>query len=66
MRIACAHPDQLVVVFVHGGVIAAALSIATGAKPFVCLGAVSGLVNRLVINAEQMYVRSLNETGHLD
>ena len=66
MRIACAHPDQLVAVFVHGGVIAAALSIATGAKPFAFLGAANGSINRLVINGEHMFVRIFNETGHLD
>ena len=66
MRIACAHPDQLVAVFVHGGVIAAAFSIATGAKPFAFLGAANGSINRLVINGEQMFVRIFNETGHLD
>ena len=66
MRIACAHSDQLVVVFVHGGVIAAALSIATGAQPFAFLGAANGSINRLVIDGEQMFVRSFNETSHLD
>ena len=66
MRIACAHPEQLVAVFVHGGVIGAALSIATGAKPFAFLGAANGSINRLVINDEQIFVRSFNETGHLD
>ena len=66
MRIACARPEQLVAVFVYGDVIAAALSIATGAKPFAFLGAANGSINRLVINDEQIFVRSFNETGHLD
>ena len=66
MRIASAHPDQLVAVFVHGGLIAAALSIATGAQLLTFLGAANGSIKRLVINGEQVFVRSFNETGHLD
>ena len=66
MRILFAHPDQLVAVFVHGGVIAAALSIATGAELFALLGVTNGSIDRLPINGEQMFVRSFNETCHLD
>ena len=64
--LASAHPDQLVAVFVHGGVIAAALSIATGAQPLTFLSAANGSNNRLVIHGGQMFVRSFNETSHLD
>ena len=63
MRILFAHPDQLVAVFVHGGVIAAALSIATGAEPFAFLRAADGSINRLMIHGEQKFLRSLNETN---
>ena len=43
-RIANAHPDELVAVFVHGGVIGAALSLATGAAPFTFAGAANGSI----------------------
>ena len=65
MRIARAHPDQLVAVFVHGGVISAAMSIATGAKPFAFLGAANGSISRLVVDGDRMFVRGFNETSHL-
>ena len=66
MRIASAHPDQLVAFFVHGGLIAAALSIATGAQPLTFLGAANGSINHLVIDGGKMFVRSFNEMSHLD
>ena len=66
MRIASAHPDQLVAVFVHGALIAAALSIATGAQPLTFLGAANGSINHLVIDSGKMFVRSFNEMSHLD
>lgn len=64
--IAQAHPDERVAVFVHGGVIGAALAIATGCAPFAFLGAANGSISRLVIQGAQMTVRGFNETQHLD
>ena len=66
LRIASAHPDQLVAVVVHGGVIAAAMSLATGAAPFAFLGAENGSVSRLVMDRDKMNVRGYNDVTHLD
>ena len=66
MHIANAHSDQLVAVFVHVSVIAAAVSIAKGAKPFAFLGAANDSISPLVIDGERMFARSFNENSHLD
>ena len=66
LRIASAHPDQLVAVVVHGGVIAAAMSLATGAAPFAFLQAENGSISRLVMDGDKMKVRSYNDVSHLD
>ncbi len=66
LRIAARHPDALIAVVVHGGVIGAALSIASGAAPFAFNNAANGSVSRLVIRGEEMVVRGFNDTGHLD
>ena len=66
LRIASSHPDQLVAVVVHGGVIAAAMSLATGAAPFAFLGAENGSVSRLVMDRDKMNVRGYNDVTHLD
>jgi len=65
-RIAAAHIDQRVAVFVHGGVIAAAMSIASGAKPFAFGGAANGSISRLVITGDQIAVRGFNDITHLE
>ncbi|WP_299369667.1 histidine phosphatase family protein [uncultured Tateyamaria sp.] len=64
--IAHAHPDACVAVFVHGGVIGAALAMATGSEPFAFLGAANGSISRLVVHGDRMIVRGFNETQHLD
>ena len=66
LRIAAAHPDQLVAVVVHGGVIAAAMSLATGAESFAFLGAANGSISRLVMDGNKMTVRGYNDISHLD
>ena len=65
-RIADAHPDELVAAVVHGGVIAAILSIATGAEAFAFMGAANGSISRIVIDKDRMIVRGFNDTSHLD
>jgi probable phosphoglycerate mutase len=65
-RIAANHIDQRVAVFVHGGVIAAAMSIASGATPFAFGGAANGSISRLVITGDQMAVRGFNDISHLE
>ncbi len=65
MRIAGAHADQQVAVFVHGGVIGAALAEASGAQPFAFAGAANGSISRLVIHGDKMVVRGFNDVAHL-
>ena len=64
-NIADAHPDQRVVAFVHGGVIGAALAIATGSEPFAFIAAANGSLNHLVISDDRWILRRFNDTGHL-
>ena len=66
LRIAAAHSDQLVAVVVHGGVIAAAISLASWAEPFAFLGAENGSISRLVMDRDKMKVRGYNDVSHLD
>ena len=65
LRIAAAHGDQLVAAFVHGGVIGAALALASGSDGFAFNGAANGSVSRLVIHGETMKVRGFNDISHL-
>ncbi|MEV0391112.1 histidine phosphatase family protein [Nonomuraea sp. NPDC050643] len=65
-RLAAAHPDQRVVVFTHGGVIAEALAAATGSRPFAFLGADNGSVSHLVLTEARWILRRFNDTAHLD
>ncbi len=64
-RIAGRHPDQLVAVIVHGGVIAAALAMATGAPGFAFTGADNGSISRLVVHGDRMILRGFNDVSHL-
>ncbi|MEL7098456.1 MAG: histidine phosphatase family protein [Pseudomonadota bacterium] len=64
-RIAAAHEGQRVAVVVHGGVIAAALSMATSSPPFAFQGAANGSISRLVIHNDAWSVRAFNDTSHL-
>jgi len=66
MDIAAAHANERVAVFVHGGVIGAALAMATGSEPFAFLGAANGSISRLVIHGERMSVRGFNDISHLN
>lgn len=65
LRIAASHPDQHVAAVVHGGVIGAALSLASGAAPFAFNGAANGSISRLVITGKKMVVRGFNDVTHL-
>jgi probable phosphoglycerate mutase len=65
MQIAADHRDERVAVFVHGGVIGAALAMATGSEPFAFLGAANGSISRLVIDGDRMSVRGFNDISHL-
>jgi probable phosphoglycerate mutase len=65
-RICADHPDQMVVVVVHGGVIGALLSHAAQSRPFAFSGADNGSIHHLVITPERWIIRRYNDTGHLD
>jgi probable phosphoglycerate mutase len=65
-RIAAAHPDQLVAVVVHGGVIAVLLALATGSRPFAFLSADNASISRLVITPHRWILRTYNDVAHLD
>ena len=64
-RMAARHGGQRVAAFVHGGVIGAALSLATGARPFAFNGAANGSISRLVIHGPSMTLRGYNDCAHL-
>lgn len=65
LRIGAAHPDQTVAVVVHGGVIAAALAVATGSQPFAFRGAENGSISRAVVQDERISIRGFNDVTHL-
>lgn len=65
LRIAASHADELVAVVVHGGVISAALAVATGSPAFTFNGADNGSVSRVVIRGDQMTLRGFNDVSHL-
>jgi 2,3-bisphosphoglycerate-dependent phosphoglycerate mutase len=65
-RIATAHPNQRVVVVVHGGVIGMMMAIATGAQNFAFVGADNASISQLVVLGDRWIVRRFNDTAHLD
>lgn len=65
-RIAARHPDQRVAVFVHGGVIGAAMAIASGARAFAFNGAANGSITEIVLRDGAYTVRRFNDCAHLD
>jgi probable phosphoglycerate mutase len=65
-RIASRHPDQTVAVFTHGGVIGRALAEATGSRRFAFTGADNGSISHLVVADARWFIRSYNDTAHLE
>jgi probable phosphoglycerate mutase len=65
-RLAAAHPDQRLAVFVHGGVIGQILALASGSRRFAFIGADNGSISRLVVEEERWIVCGFNDTAHLD
>lgn len=65
-RIHQKHPDQMVAVVVHAGVIGAILAYAAQSRPFAFMGADNGSIHHLVVTPERWIVRRYNDTGHLD
>jgi probable phosphoglycerate mutase len=64
-RIAAAHPDELVVAVVHGGVIGEVMNIATGSTGFSFTGADNASITHVVVTADRWMVRCWNDTSHL-
>ena len=64
-RIAASHPDELVVAFVHGGVIGSVLAQATGAQGLAFAGTDNGSISEIVVIGERWAVRRFNDTAHL-
>ena len=64
-RLHRAHPDTMIAAFVHGGVIAHLLHLATGSERFAFTGAENGSLSQLLLTAEGIKVRSFNEVSHL-
>jgi 2,3-bisphosphoglycerate-dependent phosphoglycerate mutase len=64
-RIAAAHPDERVVVVVHGGVIGMIGALATGGRPFAFVGADNASITHVVLTGGTWILRRFNDTGHL-
>jgi len=65
-RLAAAHPSQRVAVFTHGGVIGQALALASASRPFAFNTADNASISRLIVTADRWFVRSFNDTAHLN
>ncbi len=65
LRIAARHADQRIAAFVHGGVIGAAMAIASGSMPFAFNNVANGSISRIVILGDKMVVRGFNDVAHL-
>jgi len=64
-RVAAAHPDRMVVVFTHGGVIAEALAQVSGSAGLAFFPADNGSISHIVVGPAQRVVRRYNDTSHL-
>lgn len=65
-RLAQAHPDELVVAVVHGGIIGNVLGQAAGAHRIAFAGADNGSISEIVAPPEgDWIVRRYNDTAHL-
>lgn len=59
------HANQRIAFCIHGGVVGAIMSIATGCQPFAMIGAANGSFHRVVLTPERFIVRSFNDCNHL-
>jgi len=65
-RVAAASPGQRVAVFTHGGVIGQVLALASGSTPFAFNTADNASISRLIVTADRWFVRTFNDTAHLN
>jgi probable phosphoglycerate mutase len=59
------HPDQVVMVVVHGGVIGSVLAQATGSEAFAFTGADNASISHVVAHGGKLRLRLFNDTNHL-
>jgi probable phosphoglycerate mutase len=59
------HPKQRVVAFTHGGIINAALAIATGASSLVVVSPENGSITSIYLRPKPPLVVTVNDTAHL-
>lgn len=65
-QLAKAHPDEVIVVVCHGGVIGQILSMATGSRGLAFAGSDNASISHLVVSpGGRLAVRRYNDTGHL-
>ncbi len=64
-RMRLAHPDAKVAAFVHGGVIATVLQMASRSRPFAFTGAANGSISHIVLLEDRILIRSFNDCAHL-
>jgi len=64
-RIQDRHADEHIVCFVHGGVIAALCSHATGGQMVGFAGADNCSIHRLVLTEDRWFLRAFNDSTHL-
>ena len=65
LRIVEGHPDEVVAVVVHGGVIGAFLAQVASARPFAFNGADNTSISHVVHAAGKWTLRGFNDTAHL-
>ncbi len=64
-RIASRHPDEVVAVFCHGGVIGALCAHATGGESFAFAGADNCSISHIVVTPDHWVLRRFNDSTHL-
>jgi len=64
-RVVAAHPDERVVVVVHGGVIGQLLHRVTGARRFAFAGADNASISEVVAGPDRIVLRRYNDVAHL-
>jgi probable phosphoglycerate mutase len=64
-RIVAAHPDERVMVVVHGGVIGQLLHQITGSRPFAFSSADNASISEVVVHESRTVLRRFNDVAHL-
>lgn len=64
-RIAGTHPDEVVVAYVHGGVIGEVVNLATGSSGFAFTASANASISHVVVDGERWLVQCFNDTSHL-